>query len=238
MVSPDPNLPLAVLISGGLDSAVLLGMAAQTHPVVYPLYIRTGLAWEDDERRCLERFLAELPSTTIRPLVTLEMPVSDLYGDHWSTRGTAPNAIAADEEFYLPGRNVLLLAKSLIWCRLHNVPAIALAVLAANPFPDASASFFREYASVVSGAVGGQVTIVTPFSGLTKAEVIRRGANLPLQHTLSCMSPANGRHCGACGKCAERGRAFIAAGVPDPTNYLSRAWEGTTQKLPDVRPWE
>ncbi len=238
MASPDPTLPLAVLVSGGLDSAILVGLAARVHPAVHPLYIRTGLAWEDAERQHLDRFLAALHPTIVQPLTVLDLPVRDLYGDHWSTRGTAPNAMAADEEFYLPGRNVLLLAKSLIWCRLHDVTAIALAVLAANPFPDASNSFFGDYASVVSGAVGGQIAIATPFAELTKAEVIRRGAGLPLQHTLSCMSPANGRHCGVCGKCAERGRAFIGAGVPDPTNYASRAWEGTTQKPPDVRPWE
>ncbi len=238
MVSPDPTLPLAVLVSGGLDSAILVGMAARTHPAVHPLYIRTGLAWEDAERQYLDCFLASIPSPQLQPLRVLDLPVRDLYGDHWSTRGTAPNALAADEEFYLPGRNVLLLAKSLVWCRLHDVPTIALAVLAANPFPDASASFFRDYASVVGGAVGGQIAIATPFANLSKADVIRRGADLPLQHTLSCMSPVNGRHCGVCGKCAERGRAFIAAGVPDPTDYASREWEGTTQKPPDVRPWE
>lgn len=238
MVFPHTTEPLALLISGGIDSAILLGLAAKAHPAVHPIYIRTGLAWEKTEREYLDRFLRAVQLPTIRPLVVLDMPVRDLYGDHWSIHGTAPNATAADEEFYLPGRNVLLLAKSLVWCRLHNVPSIALAVLAANPFPDASARFFRDYANVVGHAVGGKVSVTTPFAQFTKSEVIRRGAALPLQHTLSCMCPDNGRHCGVCGKCAERGRAFIAAGVPDPTDYASRVWEGTTQKPPDVRPWE
>jgi 7-cyano-7-deazaguanine synthase len=238
MTFPDVTRPLAVLVSGGLDSAILLGLAAQAHPAVHPLYIRTGLSWENTERQYLDRFLAHVKTPGLHPLVVLDVPVQDLYGDHWSTHGAAPNATAPDEDFYLPGRNVLLLSKALIWCRLHNVSAVALAVLSANPFPDATPEFFRGFGTAVSQAVGGRVEVVTPFAEMTKAEVIRRGIELPLQHTLSCMSPVNDRHCGVCGKCAERGRAFLAAGVPDPTDYVSRAWQGTTQRPADARPWE
>jgi 7-cyano-7-deazaguanine synthase len=238
MMFPTPTQPLAVLISGGLDSAILLGLAVKVHPVVHPLYVRTELAWENTERQYLERFLAAIKAPSLRPLVVLDQPVRDLYGEHWSVNGAVPNATAPDEDFYLPGRNVLLLAKALIWCRLHEVPAVALATLAANPFPDATPEFFRDYAVVIGRAVGGKVSAVTPFGSSTKADVIRLGAALPLQYSLSCMSPAGGRHCGVCGKCAERGRAFIAAGVPDPTEYDSRVWEGTAQRPADVRPWE
>lgn len=238
MTFHDATRPLAVLVSGGLDSAILLGLAMRVHPAVHPLYVRMGLTWEDTERRILDRFVNQIQSPVLRPLVVLDLPVRDLYGEHWSTKGTAPNATAPDEDFYLPGRNVLLLSKALIWCRLNDVPAVALAVLSANPFPDATPGFFDDYASVVSGAVGGRIAVVTPFSGMTKTEVIRCGVELPLQHTLSCMSPVNDRHCGICGKCAERGRAFLAAGVPDPTDYASRAWQGTTQRPADARPWE
>ncbi|MBX7102574.1 MAG: 7-cyano-7-deazaguanine synthase [Gemmataceae bacterium] len=238
MQRPDPAQPLAVLVSGGVDSAVLLGLAARLHPAVHPIYVRTGLVWEDVERAYLDRFLAAIAGPALRPLIVFDQPARDLYGNHWSATGTAPDAHAPDEDFYLPGRNVLLLAKPLIWCRMHAVPTLALATLAANPFPDATPEFFAGFADVVSRAVGGHVAIATPYSGLTKVDVIRSGSDLPLEHTLSCVAPRNGRHCGVCGKCAERGRAFLAAGVSDPTEYLSRAWEGTTQRTADHRPWE
>ena len=228
---------MAALVSGGLDSSVMLGQIAQRCPV-YPIYVRMGLTWENIEREYLERFLDAIKSPTLYPLVVLEQPVRDLYGKHWSTGGAAPNAAAPDEEVYLPGRNVLLLSKALIWCRLHDVPTIALAVLSANPFPDATTEFFRSYAGVVNQAVGGHVEVVTPFASMSKADVIRRGADLPVQHTLSCMSPKHDRHCGECNKCAERGRAFRAAGVPDPTDYISRAWQNAAQRPANSRPWE
>jgi 7-cyano-7-deazaguanine synthase len=216
----DSKSPLAVLVSGGLDSATLLGTAGRTRAAVFPIYVRCGLAWEPIELSILRQFLTGLNNPAIRPLVTLEMPVGDLYGNHWSLTGDAvPSAESPDEAVYLPGRNVLLLSKSIIWCHLHDVPTLALATLAANPFPDATPAFFTAFARAVNQAVGGRVELVTPFADLSKAEVIRCGRDLPLQFTLSCLRPVDYRHCGQCNKCAERQKAFAEASVPDPTEY-------------------
>jgi 7-cyano-7-deazaguanine synthase len=214
--------PLAVLISGGLDSAVLLGESIGEHPAVYPLYIRTGLAWEPAELHCLGRFLEAVRRPSLRPLQVLELPVADLYGQHWSISGHhVPDSDTPDEAVYLPGRNVLLLSKALLWCHLHRVPSLALAVLEANPFPDATPAFFAAFENAVNQAVGDHVRLERPYAGLTKVEVVRRGRGLPLGLTFSCLSPVAGRHCGRCNKCAERRRAFAAAGIPDPSEYQS-----------------
>src|SRR5262249_36643105 len=121
------GVPLAVLVSGGLDSAILVGEALRSHPAVHPLYVRSGLHWEAVELRCLRRFLAAVRAPALRPLVLLDLPVTDLYGEHWSLTGRGvPDADSADEAVFLPGRNVLLLAKAMLWCRLHKVHALAL----------------------------------------------------------------------------------------------------------------
>ena len=218
--SPAGSPSLAVLVSGGLDSAVLLGEALLSRGAVYPLYIRCGLLWEAAELDHLRRFLDAVKAPALRPLHVLEMPVRDLYGDHWSLTGEGtPGANTPDEAVYLPGRNVLLLAKAMLWCHLHGVPEIALAPLAANPFPDATPAFFAAFEAAVNGAVGGRVRVLQPYLGLHKAEVLHRGAGLPLGLTFSCVRPLDGRHCGACNKCAERRRAFAEAGLADPTPY-------------------
>ena len=49
--------PAAVLFSGGLDSAVLLADLAERGAVL-PIYVRAGLAWEDEEAACLDQLLA------------------------------------------------------------------------------------------------------------------------------------------------------------------------------------
>jgi 7-cyano-7-deazaguanine synthase len=155
------------------------------------------------------------------------MPVADLYGEHWSLNGVdVPAAGTPDAAVYLPGRNVLLLAKAMLWCHLHDVPALALAPLESNPFPDATADFFADYEAIVNRAIGGSVRVVRPYSEMHKEAVLRRGRHLPLQWTFSCMRPIDGLHCGVCNKCAERKDAFARAGFPDPTAYQRMKDEG------------
>lgn len=216
----DNSAALAVLISGGLDSAVLLGESLHHYDKIFPLFVRMGLYWEETELHFLRRFLHELHSSALQPLTILDMPVADVYGSHWSLNGCdVPDADTQDEAVYLPGRNVLLLSKALLWCHLHDVPHVALGSLSSNPFPDATPAFFVSFQQVVNQAIGGHVEIVRPYAGLHKIDVLQRGRGLPLEWTFSCIQPVAGRHCGQCNKCAERQRGFAEAKVVDPTVY-------------------
>ena len=197
-----------------------MGESLRSYDQVYPLYVQSGLSWERAELQSLQRFLEAIRAPALHPLTILEMPVADLYGNHWSLSGVGvPDAHSPDEAVFLPGRNVLLLAKAMLWCHLHGVPAVALAPLQSNPFPDATPAFFAAYQEVVNQAVGGSVRVLRPYLGLHKTDVMHRGRDLPLGLTSSCIHPVAGRHCGACNKCAERRRAFADAGMPDPTSY-------------------
>jgi 7-cyano-7-deazaguanine synthase len=169
----------------------------------------------------VRRFLEAVKHPHLQPLSILELPVADLYGNHWSITGNGvPGAETPDEAVFLPGRNVLLLAKALIWCHLHQVPAVALATLKGNPFPDATPSFFEAFQASVNQAIEAKVAIARPFAGQSKTEVLLRGKGLPLELTFSCISPQGGRHCGHCNKCEERRRAFAETGMEDRTEYV------------------
>lgn len=215
---------LAVLISGGLDSAILLGESLRSHAAVHPLYVRFGLFWEDTELAYLCRFLEALAGPALRPLQILDCPVRDLYDVHWSVTGAGvPADDSPDDAVFLPGRNVFFLAKALVWCHLRGVPAVALGSLQTNPFADATPAFFKDFANLVNQAVGGAVQVQLPYRGLRKTAVMQRGRDMPLQHTFSCMRPVKGLHCGGCNKCGERKLAFADAGMPDPTEYANSA---------------
>jgi 7-cyano-7-deazaguanine synthase len=215
----------AVLFSGGLDSAVLLAQEAQ-HARVMPIYVSVGLAWEAAEQGAAERLLEHLRSSgDIRPMATLILPVDDLYPPaHWAIRGTPPAYDTPDEDVYLVGRNVLLLAKAAILCAREHIGRLALAPLAGNPFPDARPAFFAAMSEALALGLDHRLEIVRPFETMHKDAVIALGRILgvPFELTLSCMNPAGPVHCGACSKCRERQRAFAAAGVPDPTSYATR----------------
>ncbi|WP_394824779.1 7-cyano-7-deazaguanine synthase [Pendulispora albinea] len=210
---------VAVLASGGLDSAVLLAELARESRV-WPLYVSAGLPWEQDELRALERFIAALASESVQPVTTLHVPARPLYGNHWSlTNEQIPDAASPDEAVYLPGRNILLLGLCAVWCSVHDVQAMAIGSLGGNPFPDGTPAFFRDYARVLSAGLAHPLELLTPYRGLHKHELIQRASGLPLELTLTCLAPRDGAHCGACNKCEERRQAFLRSGIADRTRY-------------------
>jgi len=222
MSQPDPP-PAAVLVSGGLDSAVLCVDLLRDCPRVVPIYIRSGLRWEEAEIAALRRFLAEMRESRLERLVLLEEPIADVYGAHWSTIGEGiPSSETPDEAVYLPGRNLLLTIKASVWCRLRGVRTLALGSLGSNPFPDSTPGFFGKLEDLLNQAMGGGLRLIRPFATLHKAEVLARGRHLPLHVTFSCIDPQDGRHCGRCNKCAERKRGFREAGMRDRTPYATQ----------------
>ncbi|MHC5537830.1 7-cyano-7-deazaguanine synthase [Singulisphaera rosea] len=213
---------VAVLVSGGVDSAILSVDLLRHFPRVFPIYVRFGLRWEDVELASLRRFLDSAAREGLASLTVLDEPVADVYGSHWSVSGPAvPGEETPDEAVYLPGRNLLLVSKVAVWCRLRGIERLALGCLEANPFPDSTPEFYSALEAVVNRAMEGRLRLLRPFDRLSKSQVLQRGTGLPLEHTFSCLSPISGRHCGACNKCAERRKGFREAGITDPTPYAA-----------------
>jgi 7-cyano-7-deazaguanine synthase len=211
---------ICALVSGGVDSAVLTWKLLDEGLEVQPVYVSAGLAWEAVERRWLHRYLGAIAATGLRPLKELTLPVADVYEYHWSLgTGERPGYDTPDEAVYLPGRNLVLLSKAAVYCALNGIGRVALGLLAANPFPDATDDFFAHLERTISLGLATDLRIERPLSSLHKADVVQLGAHLPLELTFSCIRPVGERHCGDCNKCAERQHGFIDAGKPDKTDY-------------------
>jgi 7-cyano-7-deazaguanine synthase len=219
----------AVLLSGGLDSAVLLAEEAARGDTL-PLYVNVGLGWERAEKLAVERLLASSAiGPRVGPLIELSIDMTDIYpASHWARSARPPAYHTPDADVYLPGRNIVLLGKAGVFCAVRGIGRLAIGTLDHNPFPDATPEFRSALASALSLGLGHELEIVAPYANVGKAEVIRRGkaAGVPLELTLSCMNPglADGfpRHCGVCSKCRERHVAFREAGIDDPTDYVDR----------------
>lgn len=219
-----------VLLSGGLDSAVLAAHEAQSARVL-PVHVSVGLAWEAAEIAMVEQLLrAPVFAGRAAPLTRVEFTMRDVYPPtHWAIRGVPPAYDTPDEDVYLSGRNLVLLTKAGVVAARHDAHRIALGPLAGNPFPDARPAFFSAMAGAMSLGLDHAIEIATPFLDWDKAAVIRRGAELgvPFELTLSCMNPivTSGlpQHCGLCSKCRERRDAFTAAGASDPSSYANQS---------------
>jgi 7-cyano-7-deazaguanine synthase len=200
---------------------------------VRPIYVKVGLAWESAERVAVEQCLRHVLPGYSTPLATLSVDMTDVYpASHWAMAGRPPEYHTPDEDVYLHGRNIVLLAKAGIYCAANGIGRLVMGTLDHNPFPDATPQFRHAVAKALTLGLAHPLAVDAPYSRLTKAEVIRRGIQLsvPLELTLSCMNPvrpdshAVALHCGACSKCRERHDAFVEAGVVDPTEYASAAF--------------
>ena len=225
-----PPIRRAILLSGGLDSAVLVASELEETRHLYgknayiqPIYVTSGFSWESGEQAQVNRLLQSKQfHGLVRQLACLDCPVSDTYpSKHWSLNSNPPAYNTPDEDVYLVGRNILLLAKVSAYCAINRIERIAIGPLAGNPFPDATPEFFRSMQQARSQGLDHDLEIVAPFSRLSKADVIKRGQLLrvPFELTVSCMKPLKTTHCGRCSKCRERLLAFQNAGISDPASY-------------------
>ena len=172
--------PSAVLFSGGLDSAVLLALECRDHAPVHPIHVRAGLAWEDAEAIAIRTLLAAEPhARRVAPLSTLTVDMREIYPPtHWAVVGTPPAFDTPDEDVYLEGRNVILIAKASVLCARLGVGRLALGPLAGNPFPDARPEFFATMAQALSIGLDRPFEIATPLAHLHKEQVVTLGLDL------------------------------------------------------------
>jgi 7-cyano-7-deazaguanine synthase len=219
---------VAVLASGGLDSAILIHLLSKQFKSVWPVYVRNGHQWESAEIFWLKRFLKKKKVTVtskgdshlLKPLVILDLPTRDLYGNHWSITGEkVPGLKSNDQTVYLPGKNLLLISKAAVFCTLNKIENLALGPLKSNPFPDARPEFFKTMEKTVQKSLQFKLKIHTPFLKCSKTQVLSLGHDLPLYLTFSCLAPKKMAHCGRCNKCAERKKAFRLAKMIDLTRY-------------------
>jgi 7-cyano-7-deazaguanine synthase len=218
-----------VLLSGGLDSAVLAADEA-ARGEIQPIYVSVGLAWEAGERATVTALLKAPPfSGRVRPLVSLSVDMCDVYAaTHWAVEGKPPSYHTPDEDVYLPGRNIVLLGKAGVYCAAAGIERLVLGTLSHNPFPDATPAFRSAMAAALSLGLAHTLRVDAPYADASKSDVVRRGEALgvPFELTLSCMNPQgpNWTHCGTCSKCRERHDAFLEAGLDDPTLYVDHTY--------------
>ncbi len=215
-----------VLLSGGMDSAVVLALARERGFDCHALSVRYG-----------QRHAVELDAATrvAQALGAARHTIVDL-----DLRAIGGSALTADIPVpespgtgipvtYVPARNTVLLALALGQAETIGAGDLFCGVNAVDysGYPDCRPAFieaFERLANVATkaGVEGQRIRVHAPLIAMSKADIVREGGRLGVDfsRTVSCYQPDDqARACGRCDACRLRAQGFRDAGIADPTRY-------------------
>lgn len=218
-----------VLLSGGLDSATTLAVAAREG------FEPCALSFAYGQRHAVEVAAARRVAAAfgVRRHLVLEVDLRAIGGSALTADLPVPKGDVAATGIpvtYVPARNTIFLAFALGWAEVLGADDIFIGVNAVDysGYPDCRPEFIRAFQELANRATraaveeGRPVRIRAPLIELTKAGIIELGRELGVDFALttSCYDPTpQGLACGECDSCRLRRRGFVDAGVADPTRY-------------------
>lgn len=223
-----------VLLSGGLDSATVLGVARAEGYSLHAISFDYGQRHKFELQQAA-RVAGSMGVATHR-IIRIDLSAGGGFGASALTDdidvpkdrcGTADGVIPVT---YVPARNTIFLSFALGYAEVIGAYDIFIGVNAVDysGYPDCRPAFIEEFERLANLATAasvegrGRYKIHAPLINLTKAQIIRRGLELGVDYSLthSCYSPAaDGGACGHCDACLLRKEGFAQAGAQDPTRY-------------------
>src|SRR5579863_5750404 len=230
-----PERRAVAVLSGGLDSTTMV------HWLRAQGYAIASISFDYGQRHRKElEFAEQIAAELDAPWTLIDLHAagltSVLAGSALTDESVAvPDGHYADESMKItvvPNRNAIMLSIACALAVTRGAGAVAFGAHTGDHFiyPDCRPEFVRAFEAMVNVAVEGlaSIEILAPFLSMTKADIVRLGAELhvPFERTWSCYK-GGALHCGTCGTCYERREAFARAHVVDPTVYASE--EGLVQ---------
>jgi len=216
-----------VLLSGGLDSATVLGMARAQNFLCHALSVDYGQRHQA-ELDAAARVAAALGASEHR---IMHVDLAGIGGSALTDASVAVPEVSSDgiPVTYVPARNTLLLSLALGWAEVLGATDIFVGVNAVDysGYPDCRPAFVHAFEHLArlatkAGVEGAEFKIHAPLINLSKADIVKAGSRLGIDYgmTVSCyQADAQGRACGKCDSCRLRAEGFLAAGIADPTHY-------------------
>ena len=220
-----------VLLSGGLDSSTALAVARRDGHATHAMTFRYGQRHEievDAARR-----VAHAVAVAEHVIVDIDLRAiggSALTSDAEVPKDRHVSAVRHGVPVtYVPARNTIFLSFALAWAEVLGAPEIYVGVNAVDysGYPDCRPEYIAAYQRMAdlatrAGIEGRGPKIRTPLLALTKGEIIKLGASLGVDYSLttSCYDPTvHGVACGRCDACLLRLKGFAEAGMKDPIRY-------------------
>jgi 7-cyano-7-deazaguanine synthase len=222
-----------ILLSGGLDSATAAAIAKQEGFQLHALSFRYGQRHER-EVEAAKNLAAFLKMETHR---VIDFDLRTIGGSALTDQIEVPKGRTSKEiahgipVTYVPARNTIFLAFGLALAERVEACDIFFGAnqLDYSGYPDCREEYIRAFEKMAdlatkAGIEGkSRIKIHVPLIQMTKAQIIRKGAELGINYALtwSCYDPASdGRACGLCDSCQLRLKGFQEAGLIDPVPYV------------------
>lgn len=221
------NKKAVVLVSGGLDSATVLAIARDAGYECYTLSFdygqrhRSELAASDRVSDALGAKVHKTVTLDLRTIGGSALTDADIDVPEEQTEGIPVT--------YVPARNTVFLSLALGWAEVLDATDIWIGVNAVDysGYPDCRPDFIDAFQTMANlatkaGVEGHGLKIHTPLMDLTKSDIIKLGATLGVDYslTVSCYQANDfGQACGRCDSCRLRMQGFDEAGIADPTEY-------------------
>lgn len=226
---PQPNA--VILLSGGLDSATILAVAAsegfRCHCLSFDYGQRNNPELDAAKRIARSRGAA---SHRIIRIDLRAIGGSALTDDIEVPKNGEGGGIPVT---YVPARNTVFLSYGMALAEVLDAEALFIGVNSVDfsGYPDCRPEFIAAFQNLANlatrrGVEGGTLAIRAPLQNLDKGEIVRLGVGLGVDYslTLTCYDPTSeGLACGECDSCRLRREGFRKANVPDPTLYAPRA---------------
>jgi len=230
----DTRPAAVVLVSGGMDSAVVLAIARERGFRVHALSVRYGQRHtsELDAAARVSHALGAVEHKTVNVDLrsiggsaltdeAIDVPLDD--DGHVAVEGEIPVT-------YVPARNTIMLSVALGWAEVLGAADLFCGVNAVDysGYPDCRPEFIEAFERLANlatkaGVEGAGLRVHAPLQFMSKADIVREGLRLGVDfaQTVSCYkADADGRACGHCDACRLRAEGFSAAGAADPTRYV------------------
>jgi 7-cyano-7-deazaguanine synthase len=224
--------PAVVLVSGGMDSAVVLAIARELGFAPHALSVRYGQRHtsELDAAARVAQALGAAAHKTVH-VDLRSIGGSALTDEHIDVPVDSDgHIIGADIPVtYVPARNTIMLSVALGWAEVLGASDLFCGVNAVDysGYPDCRPEFIAGFEALANlatkaGVEGAGFRVHAPLLRMSKADIVREGLRLGVDfsQTVSCyQADAEGRACGHCDACRLRAEGFTVAGVADPTRY-------------------
>lgn len=231
----NPSSKAVVPISGGMDSSVLLHLAAQRYDEIVAVSYNYGQKHKDRELNCAALQVESLDMPVEYRWIDLPFfkdvcQVSSLLNSNIAVAKAKDVMGDPQTVNYVPYRNLMLLSIALAIAENAGATAVYHGAAQADSvagFWDGSPEFLTQINKVSDLNRRNRIKILAPLIDKSKAEIIQTGIKLGVNFaaTWTCYE-GDTLACGECTACSLRIKGFIDAGYIDPVPYKIKVpWE-------------